>query len=114
MAKEERSYFLAGLLAVIVLASSLFLVSRLVPGTTTEAAPAPQVGMKQGERYHAVHVDGLQLRCDSCHSSAAQDYYDPMAQVSNPVDKKGCLSCHGPGSSQPFYGGDWQKAKVSR
>lgn len=111
---SKKAYLLAVLAALVTLVIASFLVAGQAAGVVTRAAPAPEVGMAVGQRYHAVHVDSLQLRCETCHSNAASDYQDPMAQVSNPVDKKACLSCHGPGSAQPFYGDEWQKAKVSR
>lgn len=114
MTRKNRSYILLSLLAVVALAVSLVTVARLLPASSTAAAPAAPVGMKLGERYHAVHVDGLKLKCDTCHVRAVDEYYDPMAQVFNLVDKRACLSCHSEGSSQPFYGEDWRKAKVSR
>jgi len=113
MDRRTKTYLLAGALTVVALAISLALVMRVMPAPTTEAAAAAQVGMKPGERYHEVHVDGLKLQCATCHAKGNEDYNDPLAQVFNAVDKKACLSCHSSGS-QPFYGDDWQKAKVSR
>ena len=85
------------------------------PSPTTAPAGTPAViGMKFGERYHDIHTNKLQLKCESCHVKMTETYYDPLAQVSNPADKRACLSCHKEGSVQPFYGEDWDQAKVRR
>lgn len=96
-----------------------------VPPTATPVPPAPTatpvpptpalpVGLKSGERYHDVHVNRLQLKCDFCHVEKAETYHDPLAQVFNLADRRACLSCHKEGGVQPFYGEEWSKAKVGR
>ncbi|MFH1141927.1 MAG: cytochrome c3 family protein [Chloroflexota bacterium] len=71
----------------------------------------PPLGMQMGERFHAIHVDRLALKCDSCHSATAASYADPLAQVSNPADKMACLACHQQGGVRPFFGEQWQQAR---
>lgn len=86
-----------------------------VPIPTTAPAETPvAIGMKFGERYHDIHTNKLELKCEFCHVKMAETYYDPLVQVSNPVDKRACLSCHKEGSAQPFYGENWDQAKVRR
>ena len=80
----------------------------------TPAKLALPVGMKIGERFHDIHTNKLQLKCDFCHGKAVETYHDPLAQVSNLADKRACLSCHKEGGAQPFYGEEWEKAKVGR
>lgn len=86
------------------------------PATTTTAPAAPAaplaIGMKFGERYHEIHTTKLQLKCEFCHTSMTETYYDPLAQVSNLADRRACLSCHKEGAAQPFYGEAWSQAKV--
>lgn len=84
------------------------------PLPTPAPTPPPAVGMKVGERFHDVHTNKLQLKCDFCHVKATPTYNDPLAQVSNPADNRVCLSCHKEGGAQPFYGEEWNKAKVGR
>lgn len=86
-----------------------------VPPTAT-LAPTPEltVGLKSGERYHDIHVNRLQLKCEFCHVKQVETYQDPLAQVFNLADRRACLSCHQEGGVQPFYGEEWSKAKVRR
>ena len=87
------------------------------PTAPTEPIPAPTsvaIGMNVGERYHDIHANKLALKCDFCHTSTTETYYDPLAQVSNLADKRACLSCHKEGGAQPFYGEDWAKANVKQ
>lgn len=78
-----------------------------------ERKPTP-VGMKIGERFHDIHTNKLQLKCEACHTKGSATYNDPLAQVVNLADNRACLSCHTEGGSQPFYGEEWNKAKVER
>lgn len=98
--------------------STLTPTATPVPSPTPKPAPTPTpvppLGMKIGERFHDVHTGKLQLKCDFCHAKAVETYRDPLAQVSNPTDKRACLSCHKEGRAQPFYGEEWDKAKVGR
>ncbi|MBI2907969.1 MAG: hypothetical protein HYX92_09970 [Chloroflexi bacterium] len=64
----------------------------------------PPWGIEIGGRFHVIHADRLALTCNTCHGARAADYADPLAQVSNPVDKTACLACHQSGGPRPFYG----------
>ncbi len=111
---KKRHLILVGLLVV-----AIFLIGGVIayePLFMLEAAqtPSPPIGMKLGERFHNIHTKTLKLKCDYCHSKEVETYNDPLAQVFRLTDKRACLSCHKEGSAQPFFGEDWQKAKVKR
>lgn len=102
-----------------LLAASILLVIgggayALAQAPTPAPVPTPvlKVGMSIGERYHDIHVNRLQLKCERCHTVAEETYNDPLAQAFNPADRRACLSCHAEGSALPFYGEGWAKAKV--
>ena len=65
-----------------------------------------------GGRFHEIHTSGQGLQCTTCHVQKVEAYDDPMAQVSNPVDKSVCLGCHA--SNRIFYGDDWWRSAVGR
>ena len=101
----------------------LFLLSILAgctgPAPTPTATPAPTatptlppIGMAFDQRYHTVHVTKLGLQCTVCHAKTTPTYQDPLAQVFNLADRRACLACHKEGTTQPFYGEEWQKASV--
>ncbi|MEK7777713.1 MAG: cytochrome c3 family protein [Chloroflexota bacterium] len=77
--------------------------------TTTAILP---IGMQPGQRYHDIHVNRLALQCTVCHAKTTPTYQDPLAQVFNLADRRACLACHKEGTTQPFYGEEWQKASV--
>ncbi len=83
---------------------------KLVPTPT----PMPNFGMRLDQRFHDIHVNRLQLRCDFCHVGTVETYYDPLAQVFNLADRRACLSCHKEGGVRPFYGEEWDEAQVGR
>lgn len=123
---RTKKYLLSGFFLVVVLlivagVSCVRGPSQAPPAPapvkpTPVQAPAPgaAVGMKVGERFHDIHTNRLQVKCETCHVSGSTTYSDPLSQVSNPVDKAACLSCHKEGGKQPFYGEEWNKAKVGR
>ncbi|MBI4595099.1 MAG: hypothetical protein HY730_01830 [Candidatus Tectomicrobia bacterium] len=78
------------------------------------AASGLPVGMEMGKRFHDIHTVKIQLKCETCHTGTVQSYNDPLAQTSNPADRRACLGCHKEVGAQPFYGEDWAKAKVGR
>lgn len=107
------------LILVGFLVAAILLIGGIIaygPAFMLEAAPisSPPIGMKLGERFHDIHTKKLKLKCDFCHVENGGTYNDPLAQVFNLADKRACLSCHKEGSAQPFFGEDWQKAKVKR
>lgn len=86
-----------------------------VTATPTPTTPVVlPVGLQFGQRFHEIHGNKLQLKCDFCHTLAKGAYSDPLAQVSNQADRRACLSCHKEGSAQPFFGDEWSKAKTGR
>ena len=89
-------------------------VPATLPEQKSEVTKTAPIGMKLGERFHEVHTTKLNLKCETCHVKQAETYYDPMSQVSNPVDNRACLSCHAESSVQPFYGANWGKASVKK
>ncbi|MBI4331929.1 MAG: hypothetical protein HY673_11670 [Chloroflexi bacterium] len=89
-------------------------VSTPAPTVAPKPAPVLQIGMGVNERFHEIHTKKLNLACDFCHSATSQTYKDPLAQATNPADPRSCLGCHKEGGAQPFYGDNWQKAKVSK
>ncbi|MBM2832302.1 MAG: Cytochrome c7 and related cytochrome c [Dehalococcoidia bacterium] len=110
MSRRGQFISISLMAASILLAVGLSACEQAKPPTPpTTALP---VGMKVDERFHDIHAKKLQLKCETCHATQGQTYSDPLAQTVNPVDKRACLSCHREGSSQPFYGETWDKAKV--
>ncbi|MDO8751331.1 MAG: cytochrome c3 family protein [Dehalococcoidia bacterium] len=79
---------------------------------TRTPTPIPPIGMGIGQRYHDIHVNRLALQCTVCHVKTTPTYQDPLAQVFNLADRRACLACHKEGTTQPFFGEDWQKASV--
>ena len=79
---------------------------------TRTPTPIPPIGMQPGQRYHDIHVNRLALQCTVCHAKTTPTYQDPLAQVFNMADRRACLACHKEGTTQPFYGEEWQKASV--
>ena len=84
------------------------------PPVRPDVSKALPAGLLPGERYHDLHTSKLNLKCETCHVKQVETYYDPMAQVSNPVDNRACLSCHAESSVQPLYGANWGKASVKK
>ena len=108
-------FVLIALVAAVILAACQPTPEAQPPATPEvpqATAPPPAIGMQSGERYHEIHTTKLQLKCDFCHTNATENYYDPLAQVSNLADRRACLSCHKEGAVQPFYGENWTEAKI--
>ena len=106
-------HFTVAAIVLISVAAALVIsactqIESIPPPTPSSAA----ISMKFGERYHEIHTNKLQLKCDFCHTNSTETYYDPLAQVSNLADRRACLSCHKEGVAQPFYGEAWSQAKV--
>lgn len=101
------------LIATAVVATAACAAPTPTPTPPPKATPAPPpIGMLIGERYHDIHINKLQVKCETCHTKAVETYNDPLAQASNLADRRACLSCHKEDTAQPFYGEAWSKAKV--
>ncbi len=68
-------------------------------------------GTAEGSPFHVTHTSKLGLSCSLCHNAQAADYADPLANITNPVDKTACLRCHGDGQ-KPFYGDGWATVTI--
>ena len=106
--------FLVAILLLVACTAKEKTPAEEAPAVTVPQAAAPPlvIGMGISERYHDIHTNKLQLKCEFCHTNMTETYYDPLAQVSNLADRRACLSCHKDGAAQPFYGEAWSKAKV--
>ena len=132
MKRNARTVGIAGGLALFLLLIAVAGACQASPTPTPTATPAPTatptalpkpsptptplppIGMKLGERYHAIHTTQLALGCAVCHSASVAAYSDPLAPVSNLADRRACLGCHKEGSALPLFGEDWARAKVGR
>lgn len=76
-----------------------------------ELLPTAASVTQAGSTLHETHVKNLGLSCNTCHGAAAASFSDPLASVTNPVDKDACLGCHSAGP-RPFYGDDWEKVRI--
>lgn len=91
--------------------TSAQLVTSAAQGRPT-ASSSSVLTTALGGRFHEIHTGGQALQCTTCHVQKDVAYDDPMAQVSNPVDKNACLSCHT--SNRIFYGDEWQRSATGR
>lgn len=70
-------------------------------------------GLAFSERFHKIHYTVIGLGCTSCHTSGMttqQEVFqaqDVSLAAPAPVDRSGCLACHGTGGpATTFYGSE--------